>query len=223
MSFPVLGVWITRMSCAGEGGIISFQVRILGHMDGKGCHTILLDLEWRFCSVPWGLAQVGHVDVMQRWFSLRPEAILMPCWASFQYREISAKTHCREIDARFLLNFYTSWPQLCFLISYHLPTLFVSLLSPPLLSSLFFPHLLEVLKSFQKLPLNKNNEEMETCCHTQARKWLETLTISNKYTCVLPSLCIIPVNHSWLTSHLLLKSKHCGNKCSKMKWKYFVP
>lgn len=51
-----------------------------------------------------------------------------------------------------------------------LPLLSLSLFSPSLLSSLFSHPLLEVLKSFLKLMLNKNNEEMENCCHTQARK-----------------------------------------------------
>lgn len=127
-----------------------------------------------------------------------------------------------EKDARFCLIFIVLGPNSTVFFTSCL--LSSSVFSPSLsLSSLSSHPLLEVLKSFQKLLLNKNNEEMENCCHTQARKWLEILTISNKYTCVLPSLCIIPVNHSWLTSHLPLKSEHCGHKCSRMTWKYLHP
>lgn len=156
---------------------------------------------------------------MQRWLSLWPEVIWMPSWMNFNKERFHLKFTI-ETYAIFLLNLYPG-PQLCsFPISYpsayFFPCSFFSLWV-----SLFSHHLLKVLRSFWKLLLNKSNEEMENCCHTQVRKWLEILTESNKYTYVLPSLHIIPVNHSWLTSHLLLKSKHCGNKCPKMTWMYF--
>lgn len=143
--------------------------------------AVVLDLEGRFCSLPQGLAQVGHVDVMQRWLSHWPEVIWMPSWMNFNKERFDLKFTI-ETYARFLLNLYPG-PQLCsFPISYP-PAYFFPCSFFSLWVSLFSHHLLKVLRSFWKLLLNKSNEEMENCCYTQVRKWLEILTESNKYTC----------------------------------------